>query len=282
MNDTIEDSSTINFSNFNLFSWMNCSAIGQDYNATLSTLKTNLTYEMRIITYCSLVCELLLIANLYIMVGLAKNLRDKIFEINDARNVSHSSDNIEELKVNSIKMTKNDKEDDEIFAIKNKKKFEVAQNIDQKQGIDVNEGLDKEGNGITHPAVVSINGPDGRCIFENGENAHKKMEENKNINNKETEENINTNTNINTLKIKENNKTNIDAKKTLPKKKKDILFESDEEKSSDDESSRKTKTTKPQLNKSNKNNNKLKSSKSIKLNDKKNKDSASSSSVSFG
>ena len=282
LNDTTEDSSTIDYLNFNLFSWMNCSAIGQDYNATLSTLKTNLTYEMRIITYCSLVCELLLIANLYIMVGLAKNLRDKIFEINDARNVSHSSDNIEELKVNSVKGTKNDKEDDEIFAIKNKKKFEVEQNIDQKQGIDVNEGLDKEGKGITHPAVVSINGPDGRCIFENGENAHKQMEENKNIYNKETEENINTNTNINTLKMKENTKTNIDAKKTLPKKKKDILFESDEEKSSDEESSRKTKTTKPKLNKSSKNNSKLKSSKGIKLNDKKNKDYVSSSSVSFG
>ena len=284
LNDTIEDSSKIDYLNFNLFSWMNCSAIGQDYNATLSTLKTNLTNEMRVITYCSLVCEFLLIANLYIMVGLAKNLRDKIFEINDARNVSHSSDNIEELQVNSVKMTKNNKEDDEIFAIKNKKKFEVAENIDQKQGIDVNEGLDKDGNGITHPAVVSINGPEGRCIFENGENAHKQMEVNKSVNNKETEENINinNNNNDNQLKIKENQKSNIDEKKTLPKKKKDILFDSEEEKSSDEESSsRKTKTTKSKLNKSSKNINKLKSSKSIKLNDKQSKDSASSS-VSFG
>ena len=136
--NTIEDSSKINISNFNIFSWMNCSAIGQDYNATLSTLKSNLTNEMRVITFCSLVCELLLIANLYIMVGLAKNLRDKIFEINDERNVSHTSDNIEELQVNSIKETK-DKEDDEIFAIKNKKKFEVEENIDKKRGINVNE-----------------------------------------------------------------------------------------------------------------------------------------------
>ena len=279
LNDTNEDSSTINISNFNLFSWMNCTAIGQDYNATLSTLKSNLTNEMRVITFCSLVCELLLIANLYIMVGLAKNLRDKIFEINDARNVSHTSDNIEELQVNTIKGTKNDKEDEEIFAIKNKKKFEVEENIDKKRGINVNEELDKDGKGITHPAVVSINGPDGRCIFENGENAHKQLEieKDKNVNNKEAD----VKTNINNEKLNMNKKL---ENKHLPKKKKQI-FDSDEEKSnkSDDESSRKTKKTKPKNGKSNKSNNKMKSSLNNKLREKEGKiSSAASSSVSFG
>ena len=275
LNDTTEDSSTINISNFSLFSWMNCSAIGQDYNATLSTLKSNLTNEMRVITFCSLVCELLLIANLYIMVGLAKNLRDKIFEINDARNVSHTSDNIEEIQVNTIKETK-DKDDDEMFAIRNKKKFEVEENVDTKRGINVNEELDKDGKGITHPAVVSINGPDGRCIFENGENAHKQLE----INNKDKEAEVKTN--INNDKLNINNKV---ESKNLPKKKKQI-FDSDEEKDnkSDDESSRKTKKTKPKNGKSNKNNNKMKSSLSNKLKEKEKKSSsaASSSSVSFG
>ena len=283
LNDTTKDTSTLNDTEFSLFSWMNCTAIGQDYNATLSTLKSNLTSEMKVITFCSLVCEFLLIANLYIMVGLAKNLRDKIFEINDARNVSHSSDNIEELQINSIKETKNDKEDDEIFAIKNKKKFEVAENIDQKRGIDVKEGLDKDGNGITHPNVVSINGPDGRCIFENGENGenihtYMEMENNKKKNDlkeKETEDNGG--------KLKIEKKV---EKKNLPSKKKDIL-DSDDEKTdkSDDESSRKTKTTKnikANNAKSTKSINKLKSSKNLDKKDKKSSGTHSSSSVSFG
>ena len=284
LNDTTKDSSTLNSTTFNLFSWMNCSAIGQDYNATLSTLKSNLTNEMRVITYCSLVCEFLLIANLYIMIGLAKNLRDKLFEINDARNVTHSSDNIEELQVNSVKETKNDKEDDEIFAIKNKKKFEIAENIDQKRGIDINEGLDKDGNRIIHPAVVSINGPDGRCIFENGENgenAHKqldKINKNNNLKDKETEDKDAIKNNE--LKVKENK--NVENK-NLPKKKKQI-FDSDNDSENDDDnsSSRKTNNKSKKSNKNNKTINKLKSSKGIKLDDKKSGSSASSSSVSFG
>ena len=292
LNDTTEDSSTIDLSKFNLFSWMNCSAIGQDYNATLSTLKSNLTNEMRVITYCSLVCEFLLIANLYVMVGLAKNLRDKLFEINDERNVSHSSDNIEELQTNHIKATKKDKEDDEIFAIKNKKKFEIAENIDQKRGIDINEGLDKNGNRIIHPNVVSINGPDGRCIFENGENAHKELQNtNKNNNLEEEESEENNDINNNTLKIQDNKKVEI---KNLPKKKKQIIDsdeesendednENDEESENEESSSRKSKDTKSKkgLNKNNKTTNQIKSSKGIKLIDKKSESSASSS-VSFG
>ena len=291
LNDTTTDSSQLKNSNFSLFSWMNCSAIGQDYNATLSTLKSNLTEEMKVITYCSLVCEFLLIANLYVMVGLSKNLRDKIFEINDERNVSHSSDNIEELQVNSIKETKNYKEDDEIYAIKNKKKFDVDENYDKKLGIDVNEGLDSDGNGITHPAIVSINGPDGTLVYkngENGENAHNKIQSennkrnNNNINNKDKETDDNSNIyNNNKLKVKESNK-NIE-KKNLPKKK--LIIDEDKDSDSEEESSRKTKNTKNKLNKTD---NKTKSSKTINKdnksnnNDKKSKGSASSSSVSFG
>jgi len=280
LNDTTKDTSKLNTNNFNLFSWMNCSAIGQNYNATLSTLKTNLTYEMRVITFCSLICEFLLIANLYIMVGLAKNMRDKVFEINDARNVSHSSDNIEEIEVNSIKPKKPEKEDDEIYAIKNKKKFDVIQNVDTKRGINTNEDLNTDGNGIAHPAIVSINGPDGRCLFENGENAHNKMNSNKNnkINSnknnkedKETEDGISVKKNDNKLKVKESVE-----KKTLPSKKKAIIS-SDEEESDEESSSKQTKNTKSKANKSV---NKLKSSKSIKKEDKKSE--ASSSSVSFG
>lgn len=274
LNDTTQDTSKLNLNNFNLFSWMNCSAIGQDYNATLSTLKSNLTNEMRVITICSLICEFLLIANLYIMVGLAKNLRDKVFEINDARDVSHSSDNIEEIEINSIKPKKPEKEDDEIYAIKNKKKFDVEQNVDTKRGINVDEDLNTDGNGIAHPAIVSINGPDGRCLFENGENAHNKMNSNKNNNinkeDKETEDGNDTKKDDNKLKVKESVE-----KKNLPSKKKDIISSDEEE--SDEESSKQTKNTKSKANKSM---NKLKSSKSIKKEEKKSE--VSSSSVSFG
>ena len=282
LNDTNKDTSKLkNSKNFNLFSWMNCSSIGQDYNATLSTLKSNLAKEMRVITICSLVCEFLLIANLYIMVSLAKNLRDKIFEKNDARNVSYSSDNIEEIEMKSIKETKDNKEDDEIYAIKNKKKFEIEENIDKKRGIDVKGNLNKDGNGIIHPAIVSINGPDGRCIFENGENAHKKIESSKNNDkDKETDDGNNI-MNANNIKLNKKTRNNIE-KKNLPSKKKDIIsLDEDKESDSDDQSSsRETKKTKNKLNKTE---NKMKSNKNIKLNDKNDKESkASSSSVSFG
>jgi hypothetical protein len=239
LNDTTEDSSKLkNSNNFNLFSWMNCTAIGQDYNATLSTLKSNLTQEMRVITYCSLVCEFLLIANLYIMVGLSKNLRDKIFEINDARNVSHSSDNIEEIQVNTIKETKNE-EDDEIYAIKNKKKFDVDENVDKKLGRDVKKELDKDGNGITHPAIVSINGPDGRCAFENGENAHNKFQfetERNNINTDKESKEMSFNRSV------LNSNSKIVEVKNLPKPKKNIILSDNESNGSEKETNAKPKS----------------------------------------
>ena len=308
LNDTTEDSTQLKKSpNFNLFSWMNCTAIGQDYNATLSTLKSHLTEEMRVITYCSLVCELLLIANLYIMVGLSKNLRDKIFEINDERNVSHSSDNIEEIQINTIKETKDDKEDDEIYAIRNKKKFDVDQNIDAKLGRNVNEGLNKDGNGITHPAIVSINGPDGRCAFENGENAHKKFQFETDKNNNKDKDTIDMSFN-NKMKMNSSSR-NIEVK-NLPKSKKiNILSDndsSDSERDQDQETNRKTKSkfhkginnnvkssknlnenvSVKSINKGNSTKNimKDKSSKAgiKKDGDKKSKGTVSSSSVSFG
>jgi hypothetical protein len=114
LNDTTEDTYKLrNSEDFNIFSWMNCSAIGQDYNATLSTLKSSLTKELKIITYVSLFFEFLSIANLYIMVGLTKNLRDKKYEKNEEKNVS-----IEEIDIDEIKETKNEHE---IYSLKNKK-----------------------------------------------------------------------------------------------------------------------------------------------------------------
>ena len=197
LNDTVQDTRKLS-EDFNLFSWMNCTSIGQDYNATLSTLKSNLTGEMRVITYCSLVCEILIIAVLYIMLGLNKNLRDKIFEINDERNVSHSSDNVEEIEIDSDTNRKSsEKNSDEVYAVKNKKNFQVVKDIDKRKGIDVKSksNLDEEGKGIEHPVMVSINGPSGKPLFANGENgemAHNQMNKSKSYykNNKETEEEL--------------------------------------------------------------------------------------------
>ena len=196
LNDTVSDTRKLS-DDFNLFSWMNCTSIGQDYNATLSTLKSNLTEEMRVITYCSLVCEVLLTAVLYIMLGLNKNLRDKIFEINDERNVSHSSDNVEEIEIESDMNRKTEKNSDEVYAVKNKKNFQVVKDIDKRKGIDVKSksNLDENGKGIEHPVMVSINGPSGKPLFangENGENAHNKMNKKKSYykNNGETEEEL--------------------------------------------------------------------------------------------
>ena len=140
LNDTTEDTRNLD-KDFNLFSWMNCTAIGQDYNATLSILKSNLAGEMKVITYCSLFCEILVIVCLYIMLGLNKNLRDKIFEINDDRNVSHSSDNVEEIEIDSNTNRKSEKNSNEVYYAKNKKNFKVETNIDNKKGINVKENL---------------------------------------------------------------------------------------------------------------------------------------------
>ena len=254
LNDTVTDTRNLG-ANFNLFSWMNCTAIGQDYNATLSTLKSNLTGEMKVITYCSLACEILIIATLYIMLGLNKNLRDKIFEINDDRNISHSSDNVEEMEINSNtnrKSSSHDKNSDEIYAVKNKKNFQVVKDIDKRKGVDVKSksNLDKQGKGVEHPVMVSINGPSGKPLFENGENgemAHNKMKENKSYykKNEETEEELTSSEGNKKKDTKSKGKATSKGKETTNGENES---DEDEEEEEDDESSnkksKKTKITK--------------------------------------
>ena len=181
LNDTTEDTYKLrNSTDFNLFSWMNCSAIGQDYNATLSTLKSSLTKELKIITYVSLFFEFLSIANLYIMVGLSKNLRDKKYEKNEENNVS-----IEEIDINEIKETKNDHE---IYSLKNKNKIDSSEKL-EKNLITKNNGMKIEENEKdTNPTAMSINGSDRKSLSENGEKVHEilniKRKNNKDIESK--------------------------------------------------------------------------------------------------
>ena len=276
LNDTTKDTRKLK-DDFNLFSWMNCTAIGQDYNATLSTLKSNLTEEMRVITYCSLICELLLITVLYIMLGLNKNLRDKIFEINDERNVSHSSDNVEEIEIDSDTNRKTEKNSDEIYNVKNKKNFQVVKDIDKRKGIDVKDkkNLDKKGKGIEHPVMVSINGPSGKPLFANGENgemAHKQMNENKDYYKKgsETEEELSSSE----PKKSKNTKSKSKGKTTSGEKE----SENEEEEEEEDDDDRKGESNTKQ---SKKTKNKGKKSSENKKTDKK-EGSAGESSFSFG
>jgi len=146
---------------FDLFSWMNCSAIGQDYNATLSTFKSSLTKELKIITIVSLLFEFISIANLYIMVGLSKNLIDKKYEKNEEKNVS-----IEELDINEIKETKSR---DEIYSIKSKNKIDSSEKLEKKINTD-NNGMEIEQNeNENNPTAQSINGSDRKSLAENGE-----------------------------------------------------------------------------------------------------------------
>ena len=286
LNDTVQDTRKLS-EDFNLFSWMNCTSIGQDYNATLSTLKSNLTGEMRVITYCSLVCEILIIAVLYIMLGLNKNLRDKIFEINDERNVSHSSDNVEEIEIDSNTNRKSsEKNSDEVYAVKNKKNFQVVKDIDKRKGIDVKSksNLDEEGKGIEHPVMVSINGPSGKPLFANGENgemAHNQMNKSKNYykNNKETEEELTSSEGEKKSKSKSKSK----GKTTTNGENEEGEEEEDDEEGEEEEDGTTNKKSKSKS-KNTKSKGKVSSDnkKTGNTNDKKKEKSESSETVSFG
>ena len=286
LNDTVQDTRKLS-EDFNLFSWMNCTSIGQDYNATLSTLKSNLTGEMRVITYCSLACEILIIAVLYIMLGLNKNLRDKIFEINDERNVSHSSDNVEEIEIDSDTNRKSDKNSDEIYAVKNKKNFQVMKDIDKRKGINVKSksNLDENGKGIEHPVMVSINGPSGKPLFANGENgemAHNQMNKNKNYykNNKETEEELTSSEGDN--KSKSKSKTKSKGKTTTNGENEEGEEEEDDEEGDEEEED--GTTNKKSKSKKTKSKEKVSSDnkKTGNTKDKNKEASDGSSTVSFG
>ena len=285
LNDTTEDTTKLK-EDFDLFSWMNCTSIGQDYNATLSTLKSSLTEEMRVITYCSLVCELLIVAILYIMLGLNKNLRDKIFEINDDRNVSHSSDNVEEIEIESNTNRKSsEKNTDEIYNVRNKKSFQVVKDIDKRRGIDVKDknNLDKNGKGIEHPVMVSINGPSGKPLFANGENgemAHNKMNKDKNYYKKssETEEELTSS---------EGDKSKNDSKKKSNEKKettgeKESNEDENEEEEEDEENEEEEGTGENKKDKKIKDNKNIPKKPSDNKKTNKKDGSEASSSVSFG
>ena len=197
LNDTTENSYDLkNSKNFNLFSWMNCSALGQDYNATLSILKSNLSKELKLITYLSLSCEFLLIANLYIMVGLSKNLKDKKFETNEAKNTSKNENNsIEEIEFENT---------DDIYQAKTKNN---SGEIDKRKGKGRNEKKDFKKN----PTLESISSTERKTFSQNGEKMVQELKlknNNKNVDNDQNDKNNGKN-------MSYNNRRNIITVKKL-------------------------------------------------------------------
>ena len=66
-----------------IFGWLNCSVLGKDYNITMNTIKTTFVTDLKVVTYCSLIFEGLIIALYFIIISLANNIRDKEFEKNE-------------------------------------------------------------------------------------------------------------------------------------------------------------------------------------------------------
>ena len=77
VNDTTKYSGIEDAEKVDLFGWLNCSFLGQDYNITMNTYKETLVPDLKVVTYCSLIFEILIIALYFIIVSLANNIRDK-------------------------------------------------------------------------------------------------------------------------------------------------------------------------------------------------------------
>ena len=83
VNDTTNYSGVEDAENVDILGWVNCSFLGQDYNITMNTFKETLIPDLKIVTYCSLVFEILIIVLYFIIISLANNIRDKESEKNE-------------------------------------------------------------------------------------------------------------------------------------------------------------------------------------------------------
>ena len=77
VNDTTDYSGVEEAEKVDILGWVNCSFLGQDYNITMNTIKETLIPDLKIVTYCSLIFEVLIIALYFIIISLANNIRDK-------------------------------------------------------------------------------------------------------------------------------------------------------------------------------------------------------------
>ena len=119
-----------------IFGWLNCSVLGKDYNITMNTIKTTFVTDLKIVTYCSLIFEGLIIALYFIIISLANNIRDKEFEKNENKyDIESKKDDGEifEIVQNNKYKEKYDYEGELItFSKKKKKKSNKEKKINEE------------------------------------------------------------------------------------------------------------------------------------------------------
>ena len=80
VNDTTNYTGIEEAEKVDIMGWVNCSILGKDYNVTMNTIKTTFVNDLKVVTFCSLASELLIIALYFIIISLATNIRDKELE----------------------------------------------------------------------------------------------------------------------------------------------------------------------------------------------------------
>ena len=124
-----------------IFGWLNCSVLGKDYNITMNTIKTTFVTDLKIVTYCSLIFEGLIIALYFIIISLANNIRDKEFEKNENKyDIESRKDDGEifEIVQNNKYKEKYDYEGELITFSKKKKNKSKKENKENKMKEEIN------------------------------------------------------------------------------------------------------------------------------------------------
>ena len=131
VNDTNDYSGIEDAEKVDILGWVNCSFLGQDYNLTMNTIKETLVPDLKIVTYCSLIFEILIIALYFIIISLANNIRDKDSEKNefgyDVESIKEDGGEMFEIVENN-KYKKNYEAEGELITI-NKIKSKQKKNI---------------------------------------------------------------------------------------------------------------------------------------------------------
>ena len=131
VNDTNDYTGIEEAEKVDILGWVNCSFLGQDYNLTMNTIKETLVPDLKVVTYCSLIFEILIIALYFIIISLANNIRDKDSEKNefgyDVESIKEDGGEMFEIVENN-KYKKNYEAEGELITI-NKIKSKQKNNI---------------------------------------------------------------------------------------------------------------------------------------------------------
>ena len=135
------------------FGWLNCSVLGKNYNITMNTIKTTFVTDLKVVTYCSLISEGLIIALYFIIVSLANNIRDKEYEKNENKyDIESKKDDGEifEIVQNNKYKDKYEYEGELITFSKKHKNKSKAQKKENNSYITTNEDILYYKNGKTN------------------------------------------------------------------------------------------------------------------------------------